>query len=152
MRTTIAAALLFGLLACAHSAPSVADDGKKPAPAAPAAPAAPVKKDQPPSVKLKLGHYSNSRLGIGAVIDLSEKIDNVAKLPPAKVKFDGEAKVWHLTAQHGPQDRIDYVRENGHVMLHAWADGRRSVYVVDPDTDKASDEIQMNRDGDADPL
>jgi hypothetical protein len=86
------------------------------------------------------------------VIDLSEKIDNVAAIVPAKVKFDGEAKVWHLKGQHGGGDRIDYLRDDKRVMLHVWKDGRRSVFVVDPDTDKSSDEIDLSRDGDADPL
>jgi hypothetical protein len=145
----VAAAFVFALVV--HSLSAQARPAATPMDKGSAAPG-PVKKDQPASLKLKLGHFANTQLGIGCVIDLSEKIDNVAAIVPAKVKFDGETKVWHLKGQHGSGDRIDYMRDDKHVMLHVWKDGRRSVFVVDPDTDKASDEIDLVRDGDADPL
>jgi hypothetical protein len=115
-------------------------------------PAPPAKKDQPPYIKLKLGHYSNKQLGIGVVIDLSEVIDNVAVPPPGKLRFDGETKTWRLKGRRADHDRVDYSNDDGHLMLQSYADGRRSVYVLDPTNDKWSEEIVVARDGDADPL
>jgi hypothetical protein len=112
----------------------------------------PPAKVQPPYIKLKLGHFSNKQLGIGVVIDLSEVIDNVALPPPGKIRFDGEPKVWRLKGHRGERDRVDYSNDQGHLMLQSYADGRRSVYVLDPTNDKWSDEIAVQRDGDADPL
>lgn len=173
---TVGAVFVFGFVACAHSArsaapppvvapaptaavapaPAPADAPLNPPATAPAdsgaaAPAHPTK-NQPPSLKLKLGHFKNAKLGIGATIDLSEHIDNIAAIVPAKLRFDGETKVWHLKGQHGPSDRIDYARDDGSIMLHVWKDGRRAVYVQDPDNGKWSDEIDLIRDGDANPL
>jgi hypothetical protein len=113
---------------------------------------APTTKDQPPYIKLKLGHYSNKQLGIGVVIDLSEVIDNVAVPPPGKIRFDGEPKVWRLKGRRGERERVDYSNDQGHLMLQSYTDGRRSVFVLDPTNDKWSDEIAVQRDGDADPL
>ena len=56
-----------------------------------------------------------------------------------------------LVGQNGPRGRIDYL-EGKRVVLQVWDDGRRAVYIHDPDTDKGSDEIYVRRDGDADPL
>lgn len=120
-----------------------------PAPAA-AAPARPPKKNQPPHIKLKLGHYTDGSIGL--VIDGTEATDNVADIDPVKLRFDGDNKVYVLKGQPGPRGRIDYLREGGKILLHAWDDGRRSVYVPDPDTGRASDEIRLWRDADADPL
>jgi hypothetical protein len=108
-------------------------------------------RNQPPHIKLKLGHYSNAQLGIGVTIDLTEVTENVADIDPAKVRFDGETKVRRLEGQNGPRGRIDYL-DGKHVVLQVWDDGKRAVFVRDPDTDKASDEIYVRRDGDADPL
>jgi hypothetical protein len=120
------------------------------APAAPAKSALPAK-NQPPHIKLKLGHYRNEQLGIGVTIDLTEMTENVADIDPAKLRFDGETKVWKLQGQNGPQGRIDYL-DGKRVILHVWDNGRRAVYVPDPDTGRSSDEISVYRDGDADPL
>lgn len=122
--------------------------------AAPAAgaPVAPPSKNQPPHIKLKLGHYTSGRAGIGMVIDMTETNDNIADIDPIKVRFDGDNKVYRLKGQNGPQGRIDYLKDTGGVLLHAWSDGRRSVYVPDPDTGRSSDEISVYRDADADPL
>jgi hypothetical protein len=109
-------------------------------------------KNQPPYVKLKLGHFSNKQLGIGVVIDLTEVIDNVAKIPPGKIRFDGETKVWRLQAQRASHDSVDYRNDAGHLMLETSTDGHRAVFVYDPTTEKWSDEIDVVRDGDADPL
>ena len=110
-------------------------------------------KDQPPHVKLKLGHFKNGRLNIGATIDLiSDMTENVADIDPAKLRFDGEDKVWRLEGQYGSNGRIDYVRDGGRVMLQITREGRVTVYVPDPDTDRASDAIDLYRDADADPL
>jgi hypothetical protein len=108
-------------------------------------------KTQPAATKLKLGHYRNKELGIGVIIDLTEVIDNVAEIPPAKIRFDGETKVWRLQGKQSRRDRIDYV-DGKHVMLEVWDDRRHAVYVPDAQTNKWSDEIEVERDADADPL
>lgn len=113
----------------------------------------PPSKDQPPHVKLKLGHFRNARLNIGATIDLiTDMTENVADIDPAKLRFDGEDKIWRLEGQHGSNGRIDYVRDGGRIMLQITREGRVTVYVPDPDTGRASDAIDLYRDADADPL
>ena len=114
-------------------------------------PVRPVSKDQPPHIKLKLGHYRNARLNIGVTIDLTEATENVADLDPAKLRFDGDDKIWRLEGRHGGNGRIDYVRERGRVMLQMTRDGRVTVYVPDPETDRST-EVDVYRDADADPL
>jgi hypothetical protein len=109
-------------------------------------------KNQPPHIKLKLGHFRNARYNIGVTIDLTEQTENVADIDPAKLRFDGDTKIWRLQGQHGGSGRIDYVREGGRVMLHVHANGRMSIYIPDPDTGRSSDEIHLDRNGDADPL
>lgn len=112
-----------------------------------------VERDQPAHVKLKLGHYRNARHGIGVTIDLvSAATDDVADLDPAKLRFDGETKIWLLEGRHGPDGRIDYVRDRGRVLLQRSRTGRYTVYIPDPETDRASQPIVLDRDGDADPL
>jgi hypothetical protein len=127
----------------AGAQPAVAQTGTTPS----ALPA----KNQPPHIKLKLGHYRNDQLGIGITIDLTEVTENVADIDPAKVRFDGDTKVWRLEGQHGPLGRIDFF-DGKHLILQVWDNGRRAVYIRDPDTGKSSDEIFVRRDGDADPL
>lgn len=122
------------------------------APAPPSPPTAPVTKDQPPHIKLKLGHYRSARFNFGVVVDRTFQNDNIADIDPIKVRFDGDPKIWTLQGQPGSRDRIDYVRDDGRVMLHVWDNGRMSVYVPDPDGGRSSDEIHLYRDGDADPL
>src|SRR5262249_42111699 len=107
--------------------------------------------EQPAAVKLRLGHYRNARRGIGVTIDLTEKNESIALPDPAKLRFDGEATIWRLEGQPGGNDRIDYVRDGGRVMLHIWKNGDIAVYVPDPDG-KPSEAIHLVRDGDADPL
>ena len=111
-----------------------------------------VTRDQPPHIKLKLGHYRNARHGIGVTIDLTEMTESVADIDPAKLRFDGDEKVWRLEGRHGGGDRIDYVRDADRVMLQISRDGRVTVFVPDPDTDRTSDAIEVYRDADADPL
>ena len=123
-----------------------------PGAAPPPAPADPLVKNQPPHIKLKLGHFRNARYNIGVTIDLTEQTENVADIDPAKVRFDGDTKIWRLQGQHGAYGRIDYVREGGRVMLQVHANGRTSIYIPDPDTGRVSDELPLTRDGDADPL
>jgi hypothetical protein len=126
-----------------------------PAPNAPqvvdSPPAPPPAKTQPAHIKLKLGHFKNAKRGIGVTIDQTEVIDNVAKIPPAKLRFDGETKVWRLEGSRS-SERNEFKTDKGGLMLQVWKDGHYSVYVPDPDTDKWSDEIVVTRDGDADPL
>jgi len=121
--------------------------------AGPSVAPAPITKDQPPHIKLKLGHFRNNRLNIGVTVDLvSDATENVADIDPAKLRFDGDDKVWRLEGRHGGSGRIDYVRENDRVMLQVTREGRVTVFVPDPDTDRSSDAIDMYRDADADPL
>lgn len=130
-----------------------ADDPQQtPAAAPPPATAASMTKDQPPHIKLKLGHFRSARYNIGVTIDFTEQTENVADIDPAKLRFDGDARIWRLSGRHGAYGRIDYVAERGGVMLQAHANGRMSLYVRDPDTGRSSDEIHLYRDGDADPL
>ena len=113
-------------------------------------PQAQPRKNQPPTVKLKLGHFTDGTIGV--VIDRTEETENVADIDPIKVRFDGETKIWKLQGQHGAYGRIDYMRDPKHVMVHMFEDNQFSIYVPDPDGGKSSDEIQLYRDADADPL
>lgn len=109
--------------------------------------------DQPAHLKLKLGHFRNSRLNIGVTIDLaSAATENVADIDPAKLRFDGETQVYLLEGRHGGNGRIDYVRDRDRIMLTVSREGRYTVYVPDPETDRASQGIDVARDGDAEPL
>lgn len=117
----------------------------------PATPAPSAHKDQPPHMKLKLGHYRNPRLNIGVTIDLTEATDNVADIDPAKLRFDGDDKIWRLEGRPGAYGRTEYVRERGRVMLLITREGRVTVYVPDPETDRST-EVDVYRDADADPL
>jgi hypothetical protein len=128
---------------------------------APGTPATPVTatatdppaRDQPPYVKLKLGHYSNASRGIGLVVDLTAKPSHAAAIAPAKIRFDNTTKVWNLDGQHGAYGRIDYVRGGGKVVLQVWDNGRVAVFVPEPDDARpATGPIDVRRDGDADPL
>jgi len=118
---------------------------RTPDPAGPATPVAIVccaatpALDQPPDIKLRLGHYSNPRRGIGLVFDRTTA--------QAKLRFDGAAEVLKLDRQHGAGTRIDYIRRVGQVVLQQWDDGRIVVFVPGAD-----DGIDVRRDGDADPL
>lgn len=110
-------------------------------------------KDQPPYVKLKLGHWRNDDRNIGVTIDLlSAATDSVADIDPAKVRFDGDPKIWLLEGHHGDARRIDYVRTGGRVTLSMTADGHATVYIPDPETDLNSAAIELYRDADSDPL
>jgi len=113
-----------------------------------------VVKNQPPHIKLKLGHFRNARYNIGVTIDLTEQTENVADIDPAKLRFDGDPRIWRLEGRHGAYGRIDYVPEGKGrgVMLQVQADGHMSIYIPDPSTGRSSDEIHLSRDGDADPL
>jgi hypothetical protein len=108
-------------------------------------------KDQPAATKLKLGHFRNDERGIGLVVDLTEKNASIALIDPAKVRFDGETKVWRCEGKHGPGGRIDYMRDAKHVLLHVYDDGHIAVFVPD-DSRANNDEIDLYRDADADPL
>jgi Domain of unknown function (DUF4908) len=114
--------------------------------AAPAAPAAAPgagevigHRDQPPEIKLKLGHYSNPRRGIGLVFDRTTA--------QPKLRFDGTTKILAIDPQPAGIDRIDFVRSLGHVVLQKWGDGRIVVFVGDGEGG-----VEVRRDGDADPL
>ena len=120
-------------------------------PVAVPAPASPgVHRDQPAHIKLRLGHYRNDARGIGVTIDLTEQTENVADIDPAKVRFDGEPKVWRLEGRNGSRGRLDFF-SGKHLVLEVWDDGHRAVFVPDPDNN-FSGEIPVERDGDAAPL
>lgn len=97
------------------------------------------RRDQPPDVKLLLGHYSNDRRGIGAVIDRTQK--------EAKLRYDGTTEIIKLYPQPGMRGRTDYYRNARYVGMHVWDDGRVVVYLP-----SANEGIPLFRDADADPL
>jgi hypothetical protein len=110
-----------------------------------------VEKNQAPHVKLKLGHFRNDELKIGVTIDLlSAATDSVADIDPAKLRFDGEQRIWLLQGRHGSHGRIDYVREGERVMLQI-SRHNVTVWIPDPE-DRPSTAVELYRDGDADPL
>jgi hypothetical protein len=98
------------------------------------------KKDQPPAVKLKLGHYASERRGIGLVVDLTRT--------EARIRFDGTKDVLKLDRINQSSDSVDYGRNIHHTTLRVYKSGRVQVWVPG-----GSDEaIDVRRDGDADPL
>jgi hypothetical protein len=152
------------LLACSHSEPPppprpaayvVHREYAEVASVAPApvlVPGIPTK-DQPPHVKLKLGHFRNDQFNIGVTIDLlTDATDSVADVDPAKLQFDGDEKIWKLEGRRGGNGRIDYVRADERVMLQITREGHATVYVPDPESGRSSDAIDLYRDADADPL
>lgn len=110
----------------------------------------PPHRDQPAAIKLLLGHYRNDARGIGVTIDRTER--TASSIPPAKVRFDGEAEVLRLDGSPGSSGRTDYARADRRVGLQVWSDGRITIYVFDPRTRLSSGAIELERDGDADPL
>jgi hypothetical protein len=95
-------------------------------------------KNQPPDIKLKLGHFTDKRHNIGLVIDRTGH--------EAKLRFDGSAEVMKLDPMRS-SGRMDYVKTISQTVLEVWDNGRVSVYV--PGT---TDSIDVVRDADADPL
>jgi hypothetical protein len=95
--------------------------------------------DQPPERKLRLGHYSSGRRGIGAIIDRTGR--------EALVRYDGATDVLHLLPEPAPFGRTDWSVSGNHVVMQTWDDGRVVVYV-----DGATGGIYLHRDGDAEPL
>jgi hypothetical protein len=149
---------LFVIAGCSMTQPPAASPGAPTQQTAPVvyvtqpvqqAPATP-KKNQPAAMKLKLGHYTDGTIGV--VIDRTEETENVADIDPIKVRFDGETKIWKLKGEAGALGRIDYVRDDGHVMVHMFENDRFSIYVPNTNGEQSSGEIQLYRDADADPL
>ena len=103
-----------------------------------APPPAPTTKNQPPDIKLKLGHFVDRRHNIGLVIDRTGH--------EAKLRFDTGGDVMRLDPMRS-SGRIDYIKSINHTVLQVWDNGRVSVIV--PGT---SDSIDVVRDADADPL
>jgi hypothetical protein len=104
--------------------------------------AKPAQRDQPPEVKLALGHYSNGKRGIGAVVDVTQKV--------GKLKYDGTDQVIELYASPGAYGRTDYRKNASTVLMQVWDDGRVVVFI--PNAPTARDGITLTRDADADPL
>lgn len=92
--------------------------------------------EQPPEVKLKLGHYKNKERNIGLVIDLTHH--------EARIQWDGSKTVIKLDPTHGAGGRIDFIKSANHVVLQVWPDGKAAVFVEGSD-----DAIAVWRDGDA---
>ena len=96
-------------------------------------------KDQPPEVKLKLGHYSNDKRGVGVVVDLTHH--------EARVKYDGTQKVQKLDPINHSRTSTSYGPTINQVTLVVNDDGRLEVWF--PGSDNL---LPVKRDGDADPL
>jgi hypothetical protein len=139
------------VVACTTTPPASMSSSPAPAGPAPTSPAprdvdprppqccdrVPPHRDQPPDIKLKLGHFANARRGIGLVFDRSTA--------QAKLRFDGATEIVKIDPEPAGMDRTDFIRSLGHVALQLWGDGRVVVFV-------GGDEIEVVRDGDADPL
>jgi hypothetical protein len=107
--------------------------------------------DQPAHIKVRLGHYSDPKRGIGLVIDRTD--DNYELRDSiARVRFDSETRIWYGYPQAGARGRIDYLGEHGSVLLHVWEEGRVVLYVPEPATGRGMVELELVRDGDAYPL
>jgi hypothetical protein len=96
--------------------------------------------NQPPAIKLKLGHYRSASRGIGLVIDRTQH--------EAKLRFDGTAEILHLDPSPANLGRTDYGRTSHEVLLQVWDDNRIIIYV--PGGDGTG--LDVLRDGDAEPL
>jgi hypothetical protein len=96
-------------------------------------------KDQPPEVKLKLGHYANTKRGIGLVVDLTHH--------EARVKYDGTKKIQKLDPVNHSRDSTSYGPTINQVTLVVYDSGRIEVWVAG-----SENMIPVERDGDADPL
>jgi len=92
--------------------------------------------EQPPEVKLKVGHFKNKDRNIGLVIDLTHH--------EARIQWDGDKKVIKLDPQPASQGRTDWIKSANHVVLQTWPDGRAAVFVQGTD-----DAIAVWRDADA---
>jgi hypothetical protein len=95
-------------------------------------------KNQPPDIKLKLGHFIDRQHNIGLVIDRTGH--------EAKLRFDGSADVMKLDPMRS-SGRTDYVKTINNTVLEVWDNGRVSVWVPG-----SKDSIDVVRDADADPL
>lgn len=168
MTNRLVPAIVFLLFACSHGEPpppprpagyvvhqengEAVSPAPAPAPVIVLAPGIPTK-DQPPHVKLKIGHFRNDQFNIGVTIDLlTDATDSVADVDPARLRFDGDEKIWKLEARRGGNGRVDYVRAGDRVMLQITRDGHATIYVPDPESDRSGDAIDLYRDADADPL
>jgi len=105
-----------------------------------ARPAGRPKKDQPPDVKLRLGHYAS---GDGAMAFVLDRRDD----RQAKLRYDNTTEPVTLRPQAGPAGRIDFLLPDGSVLLHVFSDGRVVIFHRD-----RPDGIAVSRDGDADAL
>lgn len=95
--------------------------------------------EQPPEVKLKLGHFKNKERNIGLVIDLTHH--------EARIQWDGDKKVIKLDPTPGGNGRTDWIKSANHTVLQTWKDGRAAVFVQGSD-----DAIDVWRDADAQPI
>lgn len=92
-----------------------------------------------PALRVRLGHYSNHRRGVGLIIDLTRT--------PARVRFDGTAATITLDVQRAGNGTIELIRRVGDTVLRIERDG--TPYVI---LDGTSEPIPVRRDGDAEPL
>lgn len=100
--------------------------------------------EQPPEVKLRLGHYSNPARGIGVTIDRTSEL-SPRRPHVAKLRYDGTVQIHVLEATPGTRERVDYLAGRM-VVMHVYDNGRIELYVdrIGP--------ISVSRDGDAEPL
>lgn len=98
--------------------------------------------DQPPEVKLRLGHYISHARGIGVTIDRTAELTG---RHTAKLRYDGTTAIRMLDSEPGVAHRTDYF-ERRRVVLHVYDDGRHEIYVG------GDGPIALRRDGDAEPL
>lgn len=95
--------------------------------------------EQPPEVKLKVGHFKNKDRNIGLIIDLTHH--------EARIQWDGDKKVIKLDPTNGANGRTDWIKSINHIVLQTWKDGRAAVFVSGSD-----DAIDVWRDADANPI
>jgi hypothetical protein len=105
---------------------------------------------QPPDVKLRLGHYVSRTRGIGLTIDRTVTRVYPGVIPAARLRYDGTDRVFSLDGQPGTRGRIDYY-ERTKLVLQIHDDGRARIWVYGADG-MAEGPIELERDGDADPL
>jgi hypothetical protein len=106
-------------------------------------------RNQPPDIKLRLGHYRNRARGIGVTIDRTT-VRPAGVIPPALIRFDGTDRVIVLDGQPGATGRIDYL-DGPRVVLQVERSGDAAIWVYGLDG-RADGPLALERDGDADPL
>lgn len=108
-----------------------------------------VVRNQPPDIKLRLGHYRNRARGVGVTIDRTAVVPP-GVIAPARLRYDGTDRVIELDGQPGTTGRIDYL-ERTRLVMQVYDTGRIELWVYGA-AGAASGPIEVERDGDADRL